>query len=123
MVTLGSLRPTAFSTLTLTSYSVEEARLFRVVEKTSFSSKCVSNGDARSKAGRYSTRYPVMELPPLLVLAAHFTDMEVEDVASAAKMVGAAGTNVCVMVSKNSGDQTSTPPTYEENNIILIEQK
>ena len=37
-----------------------------------------------------------MELPPSLVHAAHFTDMEIEDVGSTAKTVGAAGTNVCV---------------------------
>ena len=47
-----------------------------------------------------------MELPPSLVQAAHFTDMEVEDVASTAKIVGAAGANVCVMTSKGSVDQT-----------------
>ena len=47
-----------------------------------------------------------MELPPSLVHAAHFADMEVEDVDSTAKMVGAAGTNVCVMTSKGSVDQT-----------------
>ena len=45
-----------------------------------------------------------MGLPPSLVHAAHFTDMEVEDVASTAKMVGAEGTNVCVMASKNKVD-------------------
>ena len=47
-----------------------------------------------------------MELPPSLVQAAHFTDMEMDDVASTAKIVGAAGTNVCVMTSKSSVDQT-----------------
>ena len=47
-----------------------------------------------------------MELPPSLVHAAHFTVMEVEDVASTAKMVGAEGTNECVMASKSSVDQT-----------------
>ena len=41
-----------------------------------------------------------MELPPSLVHADHFTDIEVEDVASMAKMVGAAGTNVCVCDDK-----------------------
>ena len=61
-----------------------------------------------------------MELPPSLVHAAHFTDMEVEDVASIAKMVGAEGANVCVMASKSSVDQThkvgcQTPPSYKEN--------
>ena len=35
-----------------------------------------------------------MGLPPSLVHAAHFTDREVEDVASTAKMVGAEGANV-----------------------------
>ena len=39
-----------------------------------------------------------MQLPPSLMHAAHFTDIEVEDVASTAKMVGAAGTSVCVCV-------------------------
>ena len=109
MVTLGWLQPTAFSTLTLTSYSVEGERSSSVVETTSSPSKCISNGDAGSKAGRYSTTYPVMELPPSLVHATHFTDMEVEDVASTAKMVGAEGTNVCVIASKNKvGCQTPT---------------
>ena len=61
-----------------------------------------------------------MELPPSLVHAAHFTDIEVEDVASTAKMVGAAGTNVCVMTSENSIDQTfkvgcQTPPSYKKS--------
>ena len=41
-----------------------------------------------------------MGLPPSLVHAAHFTDMEV-DVASTAKIVGAEGTNVCVIASKS----------------------
>ena len=41
-----------------------------------------------------------MELPPSLVHAAHFTDMEVEDVASTDTMVGADGANVCVMAGK-----------------------
>ena len=100
MVTLGWLRPTAFSTPTLTSYLVEGERPSRVVEKTSSPSKCISNGDSGSKVERYSTTYPVMELPPSLVHAAHFTDMEVEEVASTAKIVGAEGTNVCVMASK-----------------------
>ena len=49
--------------------------------------------------------YAVMGLPPSLVHAAHFTDMEVEDVASTAKIVGAEGTNMCVMASKSSVDQ------------------
>ena len=42
-----------------------------------------------------------MKLPPSLVHAAHFTDMEVEEVASTDTMVGAEGTNVCVMVGKD----------------------
>ena len=42
-----------------------------------------------------------MGLPPSLVHAAHFTDMEVEDAASTVKMVGVEGTNVCVMASKS----------------------
>ena len=41
-----------------------------------------------------------MGLPPSLVHATHFTDMEVEDVVSTAKVVGAEGANVCVMVDK-----------------------
>ena len=41
-----------------------------------------------------------MELPPSLVHAAHFRDIEVEDVASTAKMMGAAGTNVCMCDDK-----------------------
>ena len=44
-------------------------------------------------------------LPPSLVDAVHFTDMVVEDVASTAKLVGAAGTNVCVMAGKSSADK------------------
>ena len=61
-----------------------------------------------------------MGLPPSLVHAAHFTDMEVEDVASTAKMVGAEGTNVCVMASKSSVDRLSKlvvrpQPSYTEN--------
>ena len=60
-----------------------------------------------------------MELPPSLVQAAHFTDMEVEDVASTAKTVGAAGANVCVMASKGSVDQTLSwllePTLLQEN--------
>ena len=39
-----------------------------------------------------------MGLPPSLALAAHWTDMEVEDVAMTTPMVGAeGGTNVCVI--------------------------
>ena len=41
-----------------------------------------------------------MGLPPSLVHAAHFTDMEVEDAASTARMVGVEGTNVCVCDGK-----------------------
>ena len=43
-----------------------------------------------------------MGLPPSLVHAAHFTYMEVEDVASTESdtMVGADGANVCVMAGK-----------------------
>ena len=62
-----------------------------------------------------------MELPQSLVQAAHFTDIEVEDVASTAKTVGAAGTNVCVcvMTSESNVDQTfkvccRSPPSYKE---------
>ena len=52
-----------------------------------------------------------MELPPSLVHAAHFTDMEVEDVASTAKMVGAEGANVCVMVGKSCFQSWLLNPT------------
>ena len=52
-----------------------------------------------------------MELPPSLVYAAHFTDMEVEDVASTAKIVGAEGTNVCVMASRSSVQSWLPNPT------------
>ena len=50
--------------------------------------------------------------------------MEVEDVASTAKMVGAAGTNVCVIAGKSSVDQTfkvgcQTSPSYKENDTHL----
>ena len=101
MVTLGTLRPTAFSPLTLTSYSVEGVRPLRVVEKMSLDNRslattCVSN--ERFEVGRYSTTYPVMGLPPSFLLAFHWTDMEVEDVPSTDTMVGAEGTNVCVCV-------------------------
>ena len=41
-----------------------------------------------------------MGLPPSFLLAVHWTDMEVEDVASTDTMVGAEGTNVCVIVDK-----------------------
>ena len=66
-----------------------------------------------------------MGLPPSLVQAAHFTEMEVEDVASTAKMVGAAATNVCVMASKSSVDQTfevgcQTPPSQKENDTFEV---
>ena len=44
--------------------------------------------------------YPVMGLPPSFVHASHFTDREVEDVASTDTMVDAEGPNVCVMVNK-----------------------
>ena len=61
-----------------------------------------------------------MELPPSLVHAAHFTDIEVEDVASTAKMVGAAGTNVCVKTSESNVHHTfkvgcQSLPSYKEN--------
>ena len=59
-------------------------------------------------------------LPLLSVQAGHFSDMEVDDIASTAKMVGAAGTNVSVMTSTSSVDQTfkvvyQSPPSYKEN--------
>ena len=50
VVALGTLQPTAFSPLTLTSYSVEGVRPSRVVEKTSLATTCVSNEDAESEA-------------------------------------------------------------------------
>ena len=63
-----------------------------------------------------------MELPPSLVHEAHFTDIEVEDVASMAKMVGVAGTDVCVcvMTSESNVDHTfkvgcQSLPSYKEN--------
>ena len=93
-VALGTLRPTAFSPLTLTSYSVEGVRPLRVVEKMSLATTCVSNEGF--EVGRYSTMYPVMGLPPSCLLAFHWTDMEVEDVASTDTMVGAEDANVCV---------------------------
>ena len=49
-----------------------------------------------------------MGLPPSFLLAAHWTDMEVEDVASTDTTVGAEGANVCVMVGEymmGSADQ------------------
>ena len=49
-----------------------------------------------------------MELPPSLVQAAHFIDMEVDDVASTAKIVGAAGTNVCVCVMTSVSNVDNT---------------
>ena len=96
MVALGTLRPTAFSPLTLTSYSVEGVRPSRVVEKTSLATTCVSNEGF--EVGRYSTTYLVMGLPPSFLLAFHWTDREVEEVASTDTMVGAEGANVCVCV-------------------------
>ena len=94
MVAWGTLRPTAFSPLTLTSYLVEGVRPSRVVEKMSLATTCVSNEGF--EVGRYSTTYPVMGLPPSLLLAFHRTDMEVEEVASTDTMVGAEGANVCI---------------------------
>ena len=94
MVALGTLRPTAFSTLTLTLYSVEGVRSSRVTDKTSLATTCVSNEGF--KVGRYSTTYPVMGLPPSFLLAFHWTDMEVEEVASTDTMVGEEGANVCI---------------------------
>ena len=41
-----------------------------------------------------------MGLPPSFLLAFHWMDMEVEDVASTDTMVGAEGANVCTMVGK-----------------------
>ena len=63
-----------------------------------------------------------MGLPPSLVHAAHFTDMEVEDVASTAKMVGAVGTNVCVCVMASKSSVQSwlpTPTSYKKNDTHL----
>ena len=120
LVTLGSLRPTAFSPLTHTWYSVEGLRPSRVVEKTSPATTRVSNEDAGSEAAWYSTTKPVMGLLPSSLLVVQWTDIEVEDVGSMAKMVGAAGTTVCVMASKSSVDQTfkvvcQSPPSYNKN--------
>ena len=100
MVALESLRPTAFSPLTLTSYSMEGVRPSRVVENTSLATTCVSNEDGGPEAAWYSTTKPVIGLPPSFSLAAHWTDMEVEDVASTDTMVGAEGANVCVIAGK-----------------------
>ena len=44
-----------------------------------------------------------MELPPSFLLAFHWTDMEVEDVASTDTTVAAEGANVCVIVGKYDG--------------------
>ena len=41
-----------------------------------------------------------MGLPPSFLLALHWMDMEVDDIASTDTMVGAEGANVCVIVSK-----------------------
>ena len=60
-----------------------------------------------------------MELPPSLVHTAHFRDMEVEEVASTAKMVGAAGTNVCVMVGKSSVQKLVAKPNLLQENDTL----
>ena len=60
-----------------------------------------------------------MGLPPSLVHAAHFTDMEVEDAASTAKMVGAEGTNVCVMASKSSVQSWLPNPYLLQENDTL----
>ena len=99
MVTLGTLQPTAFSPLTLTSYSVEGVRPSRYVEKMSLVTTCVSNEGF--EVGLYSTTYPVMGLPPSFLLAFHWTNMEVEDVAQTDTMVGAEGTNVCVIADNS----------------------
>ena len=45
--------------------------------------------------------YPVMGLPPSFLLAFHWTDREVEDVASTDTMVGGEGANVCVIGAKS----------------------
>ena len=60
-----------------------------------------------------------MGLPPSLVHAAHFTDMEVDDVASTAKMVGAEGTNVCVMASKSCIQSWLPNPTFYKTKMTL----
>ena len=45
--------------------------------------------------------YPVMGLPPSFLHAFHWTDREVEEVASADTMVGGEGANVCVIADKS----------------------
>ena len=42
-----------------------------------------------------------MGLPPSFLLAFHWIDIEVEYVATTSTLVGAEGTNVCVMAGKN----------------------
>ena len=54
-VVLGSLRPTRFSPLTLTSYVVKGARPTTVVVKTPLPTERIMNWDAESEALRYST--------------------------------------------------------------------
>ena len=68
--------------------------------KMSLVTTCVSNEGF--EVGLYSTRYPVMGLPPSFLLAFHWTDMEVEDVASTDTMVGAEGANANVCDSRAS---------------------
>ena len=67
----------------------------RYVEKISLVTTCVSNEGF--EVGRYSTTYPVMGLPLSFLLAFHWTNMEVEVVASTDTMVGADGTNGCMI--------------------------
>ena len=84
----------------------------RVVEKTSLAMTCVSNEGF--EVGRYSTMYPVMGQPPSFLLAFHWTDMEVEDVASTYTMVGAEGANVCVCDGKHFHLSNMCTPTGNE---------
>ena len=71
---------------------MEGVRPSRVIEKTSLATACVSNEGFEVE--QYSTTYPVMGLPPSFLLAFHWMDMEVGDVASTDTMVGAEGANV-----------------------------
>ena len=49
-----------------------------------------------------------MGVPPSFLLAFHWTDIEMEDIASTDTMVGADGANVCVMVGNSSKSNQKT---------------